>query len=268
MPQCFTIMNNDNNHNTIQEFDVNLICDFFLNTNRQGPGSPEATLKALSFINNLTVQSLIADLGCGTGGQTMVLAQHTPGSITGLDFFPEFIECFNRNAEKLNLQDRVKGVVGSMDALSFEKESLDLIWSEGAIYNIGFERGINEWRNYLKTGGYIAVSESSWFTEERPAEIQQFWMDAYPEIDTIPNQVAKIQKAGYLPVATFVLPEKCWTEHYFLPQIAAREKFLNKYPGDKTAEALIASLQHEEVLYRKYKAFYGYVFFIAKKVEG
>ena len=51
MPQCFTIMNNDNNHNTIQEFDVNLICDFFLNTNRQGPGSPEATLKALSFIN-------------------------------------------------------------------------------------------------------------------------------------------------------------------------------------------------------------------------
>ena len=45
MPQCFTIMNNDNNHNTIQEFDVNLICDFFLNTNRQGPGSPEATLK-------------------------------------------------------------------------------------------------------------------------------------------------------------------------------------------------------------------------------
>ena len=32
MPQCFTIMNNDNNHNTIQEFDVNLICDFFLNT--------------------------------------------------------------------------------------------------------------------------------------------------------------------------------------------------------------------------------------------
>ena len=80
----------------------------------------------------------------------MVLAQHTPGSITGLDFFPEFIECFNRNAEKLNLQDRVKGVVGSMDALSFEKESLDLIWSEGAIYNIGFERGLNEWRNYLK----------------------------------------------------------------------------------------------------------------------
>lgn len=168
--------------------------------------SPEATLKALSFINNLTVQSLIADLGCGTGGQTMVLAQHTPGSITGLDFFPEFIECFNRNAEKLNLQDRVKGVVGSMDALSFEKESLDLIWSEGAIYNIGFERGLNEWRNYLKPGGYLAVSESVWFTDHRPAEIHDFWMNAYTEIDTIPNKIVQIQKAGYIPVATFILP--------------------------------------------------------------
>ena len=59
-------MNNDNN--TILGFDVNLICDFFLNTERQGPGSPEVTLKALSFIDNLTNKSLIADLGCGTGG--------------------------------------------------------------------------------------------------------------------------------------------------------------------------------------------------------
>lgn len=267
MPQCFTIMNNDNNHNTIQEFDVNLICDFFLNTNRQGPGSPEATLKALSFINNLTVQSLIADLGCGTGGQTMVLAQHTPGSITGLDFFPEFIECFNRNAEKLNLQDRVKGVVGSMDALSFEKESLDLIWSEGAIYNIGFERGLNEWRKYLKTGGYVAVSESSWFTEERPAEIHDFWMSVYAEIDTIPNKVAQIQKAGYILVATFILPEYCWTENYFTPLVKAREIFSRKYDGNKTVEELISFQHHEAELYRKYKEFYGYVFYIAKKMK-
>ena len=87
-------MNNDNN--TILGFDVNLICDFFLNTERQGPGSPEVTLKALSFIDNLTDKSLIADLGCGTGGQTMILAQHAPGKITGIDFFPGFIERLNR----------------------------------------------------------------------------------------------------------------------------------------------------------------------------
>lgn len=255
-----------NENKTIHEFDFNLICEYFLNTERQGPGSPEATLKALGFIDNLTDQSLIADLGCGTGGQTMVLAQHAPGHITGLDFFPGFIDRFNSNAGGLNLQDRVKGIVGSMDNLPFGEEELDLIWSEGAIYNIGFERGLNEWRKYLKTGGYIAVSESVWFTEERPAEIHDFWMEAYPQIDTIPNQVALIQKAGYLPVASFILPETCWTEHYFAPLVKAREKFLAKYPGNKTAEELVAMSHHEEVLYRKYREFYGYVFYIAKKV--
>ena len=125
-----------NENKTIHEFDFNLICEYFLNTERQGPGSPEVTLKALGFIDNLTDQSLIADLGCGTGGQTMVLAQHTPGHITGLDFFPGFIDRFNSNARGLNLQDRVKGIVGSMDNLPFGEEELDLIWSEGAIYNL------------------------------------------------------------------------------------------------------------------------------------
>lgn len=251
---------------TIHEFDLNLICDYFSNMKRQGPGSPEATLKALSFIDNLTAGSLIADIGCGTGGQTMVLGNHISGRITGLDLFPGFIDILNSNARQLGLQDRVKGITGSMDNLPFRNEELDVIWSEGAIYNIGFERGLNEWRKYLKTGGYIAVSESSWFTDERPAEINDFWMNAYPEIDTIPNQVTKIHKAGYLPVATFILPENCWTENYFAPKVAAGEIFLNKYAGNKTAEEFNALQSIEEELYSKYKEFYGYTFFIAKKI--
>ncbi len=259
------IMSNENK--TIHEFELNLICDFFSTMERQGPGSPEVTLKALSFIDNLTEKSLIADIGCGTGGQTMVLAGHAPGQITGLDFLPGFIHIFNRNTRQLGLQDRVKGIVGSMDNLPFQAEELDLIWSEGAIYNIGFERGLNEWRKYLKTGGYIAVSESSWFTDERPAEINDFWMAAYTEIDTIPNQIAKIHKAGYLPVATFILPSTCWTEHYFAPAVTAREVLLNKHVGNKTAEELVAMSRHEEVLYSKYKEYYGYTFFIAKKID-
>lgn len=145
---------------SIHEIDFGIICDYFSGIERQGPGSREVTIKALSFIDNLTDESRIADIGCGTGGQTMVLAQNAPGRITGIDLFPKFIELFKSNAGKLNLQERVKGVVGSMDNLPFQDEELDLIWSEGAIYNIGFERGPHEWRRLLKKGGYIAVSET------------------------------------------------------------------------------------------------------------
>lgn len=251
---------------SIHEFDLNLICEYYSNLERQGPGSPGVTIKALSFIEGLTDESNIIDLGCGTGGQTMVLGQHAPGKITGIDLFPVFINLFNSNAKRLNLQDKVKGIVGSMEKLPFQKEELDLIWSEGAIYNIGFERGLNEWRKLLKTGGYIAVSEASWFTDERPKEIDEFWMDAYPEIDTIPNKVAIMQKAGYVPVATFILPENCWTEHFYDPQVSAQEAFLNKNTGDKAAEEFIANQQHETQLYYKYKEYYGYVFYIGKKI--
>lgn len=255
-----------NENKSIHEFDFNLICEYFSNVERQGPGSPEVTLKALGFVDHLTDESRIADIGCGTGGQTMTLARHAPGQITGIDLFPDFIERFNANARKHNLQDRVKGVVGSMDDLHFVPEELDLIWSEGAIYNIGFERGLNEWRKYLKPGGYIAVSEATWFTEERPAEIEDFWMDAYPEIDTIPNKVAQVQKAGYIPVATFVLPENCWMEHFYAPQVGVQDAFLKKHAGNPAAEELIASERHENQLYNKYKDYYGYVFYIGKKI--
>lgn len=66
-----------NDKKTIHEFDFKLICEYFSSLERQGPGSPEATIKALSFIDNLTNESKIADIGCGSGGQTMVLANHT-----------------------------------------------------------------------------------------------------------------------------------------------------------------------------------------------
>ena len=148
----------------IHDFDLALICDFFSSMDRQGPGSQEATLSALGFIDNLNANSKIVDLGCGTGCQTIVLAQNTPGNITAMDLFPGFIDKLNDHVKELNLQSRVKGVIGSMDKLDFQLNELDLIWSEGAIYNIGFEKGMNYWNRFLKKGGYVAVTEASWFT--------------------------------------------------------------------------------------------------------
>lgn len=255
-----------NENQSIHEFDINLICEYFSTVERQGPGSPDVTIKALSFIDNLNEESNIIDLGCGTGGQTMIMAQNASGKITGIDLFPTFIDSFNQNATKLNLQNRVKGIVGSMDNIPFQHGELDLIWSEGAIYNIGFERGLSEWHKFLKTGGYVAVSEASWFTEERPVEINDFWMDAYPGIDTISTKIAQMQRAGYVPVAAFILPENCWIEHFYIPQIKAQENFLKKQAGNKAAIAFIDNQRYETQLYQKYKEFYGYVFYIGKKI--
>jgi len=251
---------------SIHELDLSLISDYFGGIERQGPGSPEITVKALGFITGLSGSSRIADIGCGAGGQTITLAKHAPGTITGLDLFPEFIEKLNAQAEKENLQSRLKGVQGNMEELPFEKESLDVIWSEGAIYNVGFEKGLKEWREYLKPGGWLAVSEASWFTEERPHEIEDFWMNAYPEIDTVPNKLAQVQKAGYLPVATFLLPEYCWTDNFFKPQEPMQREFLARHNNSQSAEEMVRYMLYEARLYEKYSRFYGYAFYIGQKL--
>lgn len=251
---------------TIHDFDFDLICEYFSAMERQGPGSPEMTLKALGYIENLTEDPVIADIGCGTGGQTMVLAQNAPGTITGIDLFPMFIDLFNSNAVKNGLDHRVKGITGDMTDLKFKEGELDLIWSEGAIYNIGFERGMTEWRKFLKPGGFIAVTEASWFTDTRPDEINDFWMAAYPGIDTISNSVAVMERAGYHPLATFKLPESCW-EDFYLEQAAMQDDFLKKHAGNKMAEGLVENERREAALYAKYKEYYGYVFYIGRKIE-
>jgi hypothetical protein len=152
-----------------------------------------------------------------------------------------------------------------MENLSFQKEEFDLIWSEGAIDNIGFERGLTYWNGFLKNNGYVAVTCPSWFTDERPSEIEKFWSDAGCRLDTIWNNISIMQKAGYVLVAAFTLPDKCWTNNYFVPHEASLKVLLGKYTGNKTVEDFVDNNKYEVELYSKYKQYYGYVFYIGKK---
>lgn len=245
---------------------IDLVIETHIGLERQGPGSPETTAKALNFLDNLDNITRVADLGCGSGGQTIVLAEHIAADIIGLDLFPDFIHVLNQNAKKNNLEGRVTGIVGSMDSLPFEKEEFDLIWSEGAIDNIGFEKGLIHWNGYIKTNGYVVVSCPSWLTAEHPGEIEKFWADAGSGLDTVANNIDVMQRAGYQFIASYALPENCWTDHYFTPREASLEALSKKYAGNETVEAFVSDIQFETELYSKYKQHFGYVFFIGKKL--
>ncbi len=119
---------------------IDLLVEAHAGLERQGPGCAKETGRALAFLGDLDLIANAADLGCGTGAQTLLLAQHLKGSVVGLDLFPAFVDVLNGRAREQGVADRVRGFVGSMDDLPFQREALDLIWSEGAIDNIGFER--------------------------------------------------------------------------------------------------------------------------------
>lgn len=244
-----------------------LMIEYYKENERQGPGSEEMTLKALNFLPHLDEKVKILDIGCGTGAQTITLALNTGAQITAIDMLPQFLEKLLKKVEGNNLTKRITVKEMLMDNLVIDDESLDVIWSEGAIYNIGFENGLSLWKKYLKDGGYIAVSEISWTTDTRPIEIEKYWNNAYPEIDTIENKISTLEKCGYVPIAHFELDEKCWTDIYYQPLLEKSEDFMKKYNCNDDVIEIIGQIKIEADMYNKYKDYYNYVFYIGKKSD-
>lgn len=253
---------------TIRPSMLDLLIETHIDLERQGPGSREAVEKALDFLSPLDRFTQIADLGCGTGGQTMLLAKYLSGKIIGLDIFPDFIERFDKNAKALNLENRVKGVVGSMEDLSphFPEGSLDLIWSEGAVDSIGLETGLSHWHKFLRKNGFVAVTNPSWLTMEHPVEVEKFWSDAGSHLDSISHNIEVMQRCGYQYIASFVLSDQCWTQNYFVPRQKKIERLLEKYAGNETMINYAEQNRYEVELYQKFGQHYGYVFYIGKAI--
>jgi len=244
-----------------------LLIDLHLRNARQGPGGEAETLRALELCRLDRHRPLkIADLGCGTGASTLLLGQHfVNAQITAVDFLPAFLEALKTRAAQGGLGEQIATVVGALEALPFGDEELDLIWSEGAIYNIGFEQGLKDWRRYLKPGGLLAVSEITWITDSRPAAIQTHWENEYPEINLASAKITALEKQGYSPIGYFVLPENCWLENYYRPLQAGFNAFLERNGGGEEARGIVEAEQAEIELYEKYKEYYSYGFYIARK---
>ena len=125
---------------------------------RQGPGSREATLRALSRINKLPPQPAVLDIGCGCGMQTQILAQELKTKILAIDNHRPVLDRLAQSAAWSGLDIETREL--SMIDMPFDAQSFDLLWCEGAIFIIGLERGLTEFHRYLKPGGYLFLGAS------------------------------------------------------------------------------------------------------------
>ncbi len=247
--------------------DYQLLVDLHKRAKRQGPGGEDETRKAIDLAMLDPSASLkVADIGCGTGASSIQLAHSLNAKITAIDFLPEFIKVLKDNAENEGLSKKINPFVCSMENLQFDDNEYDVIWSEGAIYNIGFEKGINDWRRFLKPGGLLVVSEITWTTCDRPFEIQKYWEAEYPEIDTASSKINILEKSGYSPIAYFVLPERCWLENYYQPMQSSFAGFLDRHSYSEKAQEIVDAENKEIALYEKYKGYYSYGVYVARKL--
>ncbi|GAB4141644.1 MAG: class I SAM-dependent methyltransferase [Sphingomonadales bacterium] len=247
--------------------DLELLIDLHRDSDRQGPGDDEATRLAIALSGLRGAPALkIADIGCGTGAAALVLAQELDAHVIAVDFVPSFLRQLEARAGRAGLGDRIETLAAAMEALAFEDNVFDAIWSEGAIYNMGFEAGIKAWRRFLKPGGILAVSELTWLTQQRPPELALHWQREYPEVATASAKMALLESHGYMPIGYFPLSQKCWLDNYYRPLQASFDAFLTRQGQAEAARAIIAAERTEIALYEQYAAYFGYGYYIARKI--
>jgi len=138
----------------------------------------------------------ILDIGCGSGVPTMELARLGQGLVIGMDIDQPALDKLGKKVREAGFSDRVQALNCPMSAMAFPDESFDIIWSEGAVSFIGFDRGIREWRRFLKPGGFMVIHDERGNVEEK---------------------LEQISKCGYRLLDYFILSEETWRTEYFAP---------------------------------------------------
>lgn len=251
----------------MDELQFQLLIDLHRPATRQGPGGEAETRQAMALAGLDRSRHLkIADIGCGTDASTILLAKELDAEITAEDFLPEFLDELQNRAKEHGVAERITTLSCSMDALPFSDEEFDVIWSEGAIYNMGFETGVSAWSRFLKPGGKLIVSEITWLSATRPPELQSHWDGEYPEIDVASAKIGILEQHGYYPEAYFYLPTHCWIENYYRPMKNRFDAFLERHGQSNQAKGIVEDEKHEIALYEKYRDYYSYGVYIAKKI--
>ena len=186
----------------------------------------------------------ILDIGCGSGVPTLELAKLSNGEIVGIDVDQTLLDKLNRKIEKEGFSNRVKTRKCSLFEIDFLDESFDIIWTEGSIWTIGFEKGLKEWRQLLKPNGFLVVHD---------------------EIRTVSNKLKKIPSCGYKLINHFSLPEDAhWTEYYKPLEIRIKE-LCAKYKNNPESLQILRKHQNEIDMVKRNPKEYSSAFYIMQK---
>lgn len=242
------------------DFSEASILAFFAGLPRQSPGSEEQTAAALSLLPELPQNARVADLACGTGAATLVLAERLRAHILALDQAPEFLEKLKEAAAARGLANRIETVVADMASPPVPESSLDLLWCEGAAYILGFDAALARWRDLLKPTGFAVVSECSWLVPNPGIKARTFWYSAYPDMRTVVENIGRAEGVGgYELLFTHIMPPECW---------AAYAEHLDRALAELTARGEALDPEFTRALRREIELFlntgeeFSYVYYV------
>jgi ubiquinone/menaquinone biosynthesis C-methylase UbiE len=186
----------------------------------------------------------ILDIGCGSGVPTIALAVLSQGHIIGVDIDQIQLNQLLQKVNNLGLSSRIKVINRSMLDLDFAEESFDVIWAEGTIAVIGFEKGIKAWRHFLKPGGFLVVHD---------------------DLGNLAEKLEHVSSNGYVLIDHFVMNESIWWNEYYSLLEKKLKNMHQKHTGDHKLKEMLDSDQREVDGFNKNPELYRSVFLIMQK---
>ena len=233
---------------------------------RQGPGNLACAKRALALCEELPPRPAILDLGCGVGGQTLHLTELLgSGLVVAVDRHAPSIERLARTAFARGLSHRIVPLACDMGRLPFAAASFDLVWSEGALYNLGLERALPIARALLRPGGYLAFTDAVYRSEDPPPEVKAAFDADYPSMGRVPDVLRAIERSGLALVEQFMLPDEAWWDDFYTPMLSRIAELRRVHAGDAGALAVLDQLAREPEMHRAHARHYAYAFFVARR---
>lgn len=243
-------------------YSLSLMFSFYEGLYRKGPGSETSTRQALAMLGELPSGARVVDFGCGAGAASIELAKAVDCHITAIDIHKPFLDEVREHAQREGLS-QIKTLLADMADPPIEDGTVDLIWSEGAIYNIGFEQGLKRLRRLLRDTGCIAVTELTWISDTPSQQAIEFWSEEYPAISTIKQNLATMQSAGFEVAGHFILPTDDW-RNFYDPLEQRMSLFHEQHRQNPIAQAIIEAQRRELAMWKQYGDSYGYVFYLGR----
>lgn len=227
-----------------------------------GPGSDEDTRRVLGMLPPGPFP-LVVDAGCGTGRQTLVLAEGLQTPIHAVDTFEPFLKDLERRAAEKGLDHLIQAHCMDMVDIPKAFRGIDLLWSEGSAYSIGFPNALKTWREAIKPKGFAAVSELCWLRDNVPTEVRGFFRREYPDMRSLDQNRAVVGEAGYSLLDIHLVPPQTWVDGYY-DVLGPRAENLLDHP-DEMVRAFAAQTLEEIRIFGRSDGSYGYVFFLLQR---
>jgi SAM-dependent methyltransferase len=229
-----------------------------------GPGGNAHTLHVLHLLPKQQFR-VVVDAGCGTGRQTLALAKELGTVVHAVDSYEPFLNDLVRRAREAKVEQLVQRHCMDMKDIPQVFQDIDLLWSEGAAYNIGFPNALATWASAMIPDGFAVISELSWLKAQAPDAVREFFRSGYPDMQSVQHNMAVAERAGYNVLTTYTLPRAAWVDGYY-DVLAPRAKALLDHP-DPSVRDFAAETVREIEVFECSEGSYGYVFYVLQRAE-